>query len=49
MKAETLIQLCCKVVEAVVFQEHQKIQFFVFFFFGLVCCFAGYCGVALVS
>jgi hypothetical protein len=54
MKAKTLnpkplIQLCCKVAKAMVFQEHQKIQFIVFFVFGLVCCFAGYCGVALVS
>jgi len=40
MKAKTLIQLCCKVVEAVVFQQHQKIQFIDFFCFwlGLLFC-----------
>jgi hypothetical protein len=32
MKAETPIQLCCRVVEAMVFQEYQKIQFLVFLF-----------------
>jgi len=49
MKVETIIQLYGKAIEAMVFQGPRKVQFLVFFVFGLVCCFAGYCGVALVS
>jgi hypothetical protein len=49
MRAETLIQLYYKVAEAMVFQERQKVHFLVFSIFGLVCYFASYCGMALVS
>jgi len=38
MKAETLIQLCGRAVDAVVFQGRLKVQFLVFSDFGLVCC-----------
>jgi hypothetical protein len=35
--------------KTVVFQRRQKVQFFCFSIFGLVYCFASYCGMALVS
>jgi hypothetical protein len=39
MNAETLIQLCCRAVETVVFQERRKVHFFFFcFWLGLLFC-----------
>jgi hypothetical protein len=48
MKARTLIQLCGKDAEAFVHQGRQKFNY-LFFVFGFVCCFASYCGMALMS
>ncbi len=49
MKAETLIWLCGRWCRSCCASRMRKSSFTCFSVFGLVCCFAGYCGVALVT
>ncbi len=49
MKVETLIQLCGRWCRSCCASRMPKSSITCFSIFGLVCCFASYCGVALVS
>jgi hypothetical protein len=49
MKAENLNLALWQAIKGIVFQGCQKVHFLIFSVFGLVCYFACYCGIILVS